>query len=159
MLLGINSTLSPYVDNAHGLAGVITARALMNIRKVDSMNKIFLSGNLTKDPESKTYNGNITVAKTAIAVARNFSKNNETDFFNIVAFSKTADFLCKYFSKGRRVLIEGRLQTSNYTDKDGNSRTGYDVIVDNIEFADSKKKDSSADDGKNYNPDDNDLPF
>lgn len=103
------------------------------------MNKIFLSGNLTKTPELKVYQ-NTTVAKFGIAVRRAFAKNDETDFFNVTAFGKTAEFCSKYFDKGRRAIIEGRLQTSSYTDKDGNKRTGYDVIVENIEFADSKKK-------------------
>ena len=122
------------------------------------MNKVILSGNLTRDFETRTYNGSTTVAKSAIAVARNFSKDGETDFFNITAFGKTADFCDKWFTKGSRVFIEGRLQTSNYTDKDGNKRTGYDVIVDNIEFGDSKKK--SADNNNRSNAtDDDDMPF
>lgn len=102
------------------------------------MNKIFLSGNLTRDVDLKIAKNNLAVAKFGIAVNR-FAKD-ETDFFNITAFGKTADFCAKYFSKGTRAFIEGRLQTSTYTDKDGNNRTAYDVIVDNIEFADSKKK-------------------
>ena len=121
------------------------------------MNKIFLSGNLTRNPESKTYNGKTTFAKTAIAVKRNFSQDGETDFFNIVAFGKTGEFLCKYFEKGRRVVVEGRLQQSKYEDKDGNSRTGYDIIADNIEFADSKKK--VVEESSYNNQDDIDMPF
>ena len=126
------------------------------------MNKIFLSGNLTRDVETKTYKGDITTAKSAIAVSRNFSKNGDTDFFNITAFGKTAEFLQKYFSKGSRIFIEGRLQQSNYTDKDGNSRTSYDVIVDNIEFGDSKKKQSDNTEKSNYDPyevSDEQIPF
>ena len=113
------------------------------------MNRIILSGNLTKTPELK-------VAKFGIAVKRPFSKNDETDFFNVVAFGKTAELCAKYLEKGRRVIIEGRLQTSNYEDRDGNKRTGYDVVVENLEFADSKKKTDSppVDDD-----DDIDLPF
>ena len=126
------------------------------------MNKIFLSGNLTRDPEVKTYKGDITTAKSAIAASRNFSKNGETDFFNITAFGKTAEFLSKYFQKGSRILIEGRLQQSNYTDKDGNNRTSYDVIIDNIEFGDSKKKQSDNAEKNNYDPyevRDDQIPF
>ena len=106
------------------------------------MNKIILSGNLTKTPEVKQYEST-TVAKFGIAVRR-FAKE-ETDFFNVTAFGKTAEFCGKYFDKGRRAIIEGRLQTSNYTDKDGNKRTSYDVIVESIEFADSKKKETEDD--------------
>ena len=122
------------------------------------MNKIFFTGNLTRAPELKQYQST-SVAKFGIAVNRLFSKNDEVDFFNVVAFGKTAEFCAKYFDKGRRAIIEGRLQSSNYTDKDGNKRTSYDVIVDNIEFGDSKKKDNATDD---YSPpEDNevDLPF
>lgn len=104
------------------------------------MNKIFLSGNLTRDVDLKIAKNNLAVAKFGIAVRRAFAKDDETDFFNVTAFGKTAEFCGKYFSKGKRAIIEGRLQTSNYTDKDGNNRTAYDVIVDNIEFGDSKKK-------------------
>ena len=124
------------------------------------MNKIFLSGNLTRDPELNNY-GNNMVAKTAIAVKRQFTRKDETDFFNIVAFNKTADFLDNYFKKGSRIIIEGRLQQNNYTDKDGNNRTGYDVIVDNIEFGDSKKKtsDNSTAEGNHYEQPVDDNPY
>jgi single-strand DNA-binding protein len=126
------------------------------------LNKIFLSGNLTRDFE---YNSNSSTswAKSAIAVNRPFAKNNEVDFFNITVFGKTAAFCKNFLGKGRRVVVEGRLQTNNYTDKNGNARAGFDVIVDNIEFADSKKKDNSAnnqnDNYTDYNPDDVDVPF
>lgn len=114
------------------------------------MNKIFLSGNLTRDFEVKESNGK-TFARSAIAVKR----LNDTDFFNIVAFGKSAEFCEKYLEKGRRVIIEGRLQSSNYTDKNGVKHTDFSVIVENIEFADSKKKvvEESAPE------DDVDLPF
>lgn len=123
------------------------------------MNKIFLSGNLTRDFESSG-NSSVYWVKNAIAVKRQFSKNDETDFFNVVAFGKTADFCQKYLGKGRRVFIEGRLQTGKFKDKDGNDRTSYDVIIDNIEFGDNKKKDDySGDTSGNYNQDDVDVPF
>lgn len=112
------------------------------------MNKIILSGNLTRTPELKIYRST-SVAHFGIAVNRPFSKNNEVDFFNVVAFGKTAEFCSNYFDKGHRAIITGRLQTDSYTDKDGNNRTGYVVIVDSIDFADSKKKDS----------DEVDMPF
>ena len=123
------------------------------------MNKIFLSGNLTRAPELKIYK-NATVVKFGLAVKR-FGKD-ETDFFNVVAFGKTAEFCDKYFDKGRRAIVEGRLQTSNYTDKDGNKRTSYEVIVENIEFGDSKRKENSDDgveDLSSQDKDDIDVPF
>ncbi len=122
------------------------------------MNKLILTGNLTRAPELKQYQ-NTSVAKFGIAVNRPFSKNDEVDFFNITAFGKTAEFCAKYFDKGRRAIIEGRIQTNNYTDKDGVKRTSYDVIVENIEFGDSKKKDNSTDDYSTSKDDEVDLPF
>lgn len=125
------------------------------------MNKIFLSGRLTKDPEvKKSQNGN-SYARVGIAVDRQFSKNKEVDFFNLLAFSKTADFLGKYFVKGSKLLVEGRLQNSGYTDKDGNKRTSNDVIVDAVEFADSKRKsqDNSGTSADDPAPNTYDYPF
>ena len=126
----------------------------------DSLEQDFLSGCLTKDPEVKySQNGNAFV-RVGIAVDRPFSKNKEVDFFNLVTFGKTAEFLGKYFVKGSKLLVEGRLQNSSYTDKDGNKRTANDVVVDNVEFADSKKKsqgNSGVDDFPP--PDDFDSPF
>lgn len=122
------------------------------------MNKIIVSGNLTRDTELKIVKDGLSVAKNSIAVNRPLSKNNEVDFFNIVAFGKTAEFLNKWFSKGSRVLIEGRLQTSNYTDKDGNKRTSFDIIIELLEFADSKKK-AATNDGKSDVIDEDDMPF
>lgn len=121
------------------------------------MNKIFLSGNLTRDFEGGN-SANTNYARSAIAVNRQFSKGDEVDFFNLVAFNKTADFCQKYLSKGRRVLVEGRLQTNNFTDKNGNKRISYDVIVDNIEFGDNKRKDDN-DNYNSYDADDVDVPF
>ena len=126
------------------------------------MNKIILTGNLTRDFEYNS-NSSISWAKSAIAVNRPFSKNNEVDFFNIVAFGKTADFCKKYLGKGRRVFVEGRLQTSEYTGKDGVKRMGFEVMVDNIEFGDNKGKPANTSDNSssnsNYDVDDVDVPF
>lgn len=124
------------------------------------MNKVFLSGRLTRDPETKYSQSNTAYARVGIAVDRAFSKNKEVDFFNLVAFGKTAEFLGKWFSKGSKLLVEGRLQTSKYKDKDGNERTGTEVVVDNVEFADSKKKDQGNGGGGNYDYDPlEDTPF
>ena len=121
------------------------------------MNKVILMGRLTRDVE--THQGQSTsIARTGIAVDRPFSKNKDTDFFNLVAFGKTADFLAKYFEKGSRILVDGRIQSSKYKNKDGVEISAVDVIVDQIEFADTKKK-AAKDDwgGEPVNPDD--TPF
>ena len=123
------------------------------------MNKIFLSGYLSRDPERKTMRDGLTVAKFGIAVTRTFSKDNQVDFFNLAAFGNTAEFVCKYFKKGMRAIVEGKLQTYSYTDKNFVKRTDFTVAVDNIEFADSKKKDSGNADNYDDAPQDNDLPF
>lgn len=105
------------------------------------MNKIFLSGNLTRDVELR-HGQSTDVARVGIAVNRR--AKDEVDFFNLVAFGKTAEFLSKYFGRGSKVLIEGRLQTSTY-EKDGVKRTATDIIIESVEFADSRKKSDSRD--------------
>ena len=126
------------------------------------MNKIFLSGNLTRDFEGGG-NSKYNYARAGLAVKRPFAKNDEVDFFNLVAFNKTADFCTQYLSKGRKVFVEGRIQFEEYKDKDGNKRTGHSVIIDNIEFGDNKKAAAgNADENENdYEENVNvvDVPF
>ena len=112
------------------------------------MNKVFLSGNLTRDPEVRHTPTGKAMAKMGIAVQRR-SKNADTgqsdvDFFNLTAWEKTADFCGRYLKKGSRVLLEGRLQTYSYTGQDGVKRSGVDIQVDNIEFAGSKRTDDTG---------------
>lgn len=106
------------------------------------MNKVFLSGNLTRDPEVRYTQTGKAFARMGIAVNRPYSKEKVTDFFNLVAWEKTAEFCGKYLTKGSRVLVEGRLQTSTYENKDGVKVNAVDIVIDNIEFADSKRADS-----------------
>ena len=110
------------------------------------MNKVILMGNLTRDPEVRYTPSGKAYARMGIAINRRFSKDKDAvDFFNLVAWDKTAEFCGKYFQKGSRALIEGRLQTSSYENKDGVKVNSVDIIVDNIEFADSKRQ-SGGDD-------------
>ena len=107
------------------------------------MNKVFLSGNLTRDPEVKYTQNGKAMARMGIAVNRRF-KNAETgqvdvDFFNLTAWEKTAEFCGRYFKKGSRVIVEGSMRTYNYTGQDGVKRSGVDIWVDNIEFGNSKR--------------------
>lgn len=123
------------------------------------MNKVFLSGRLTKDPEMKQA-GNYDICRTGIAVDRRMKKN-EVDFFNLVAFGKTAEFLNRWFQKGSKLLVEGHLHQSLY-EKEGKKLSSVSVVVDSLEFADSKKKaaDNSADDDWGGEPvSDDDTPF
>lgn len=121
------------------------------------MNKVILLGRLTRDVETR--NGqNCTVARVGIAVDRPFSKEKVADFFNLVAFGKTAEFLSKWFEKGSKILVEGRLQSSKYKNKEGKEVTAIEVIVEQVEFADAKKKTADNDfDGEPVA--DDDTPF
>ena len=105
------------------------------------MNKVILMGNLNRDPEVKHTQSGKAWARVGIAVNRPFAKDT-VDFFNLVAWDKTAEFLGKYFVKGQKALIEGRLQTSTYENKDGVKVNSVDVVVENVEFASSKRDDN-----------------
>ncbi len=109
------------------------------------MNKVILMGRLTRDPEVRN-SGDTAVARFSLAVDRRFKKDGEVtaDFPNCVAFGKTAEFVEKYAHKGTKFVVEGRLQTGSYTNKDGQKVFTTDVIVDQIEFAESKS--STTDD-------------
>lgn len=120
------------------------------------MNKVFLSGRLTRDIEFKD-TGKVEVATTGIAVDRRMKKG-ETDFFNIVAFGKTAEFLHRYFAKGSKLLLEGHLHFDSY-EKDGKKLSRVTVIVDSLEFADSKKKAADSGDFEGEPIPDSDTPF
>lgn len=118
------------------------------------MNKIFLQGRLTADPELRHTQSGIAVASFTLAVDRDF-KNKETgektaDFINIVAWRQTGEFVSRYFSKGRMAIVEGRLQIRSYTDKEGNRRTAADVVADNVYFGDSRRDGDNAGGTTNY---------
>ena len=101
------------------------------------MNKVILMGRLTKDPEIRTCN--TQVARYTLAVDRRFSNSEEkTDFINIVAFGKSAEFAEKYLKKGMKVLVTGRIQTGSYTDKDNKKVYTTDIIAEDQEFCESK---------------------
>lgn len=106
------------------------------------MNKVILLGRLTKDPEVRYSQGENTsaVSRITLAIDRRFKRDGEpnADFINCVAFGKTAEFQEKYFRKGTKVAIAGRIQTGSYTNKDGNKVYTTDVIVEEQEFAESK---------------------
>ena len=120
------------------------------------LNKIFLMGRLTRDPEMRHTQNGTAVASFSIAVDRDFkdkqSGEKVTDFVDIVAWRSTAEFVDKYFSKGRMAVVEGRLQMRDYTDKDGNRRVAAEVVTDNVYFCDSRKDESGASSGGGYGP-------
>ena len=103
------------------------------------MNDVKLSGRLTRDPELKHTPAGVPVATFSLAVDRKFNRE-EADFIPIVAWRKTAEFVTKYFRKGQRIIIaSGRIKVDPYTDKEGNKRTRFSVVADEVEFADSKR--------------------
>ncbi len=122
------------------------------------MNKVILMGRLTKDPEVRT--GNTTVARFTLAVDRRFKNDGDqtADFINCVAFGKTAEFLEKYGRKGTKFVVEGHIQTGSY-DKDGKKIYTTDVVVESVEFAESKNGNANNSDFTPASEIDEELPF
>ena len=114
------------------------------------LNKIILMGRLTRDPELRRTGSGTAVTSFSLAVDRDFKSQNgekETDFIDVVAWRSTAEFVSKYFTKGRMAVVSGRLQIRNWQDKEGNKRRSAEVVADNVYFGDSKR--DSADGGFN----------
>ena len=112
------------------------------------LNKIILMGRLTRDPELHRTGSGTAVATFSLAVDRDYksqSGERETDFIDVVAWRSTAEFVSKYFTKGRMAVVEGRIQVRDWTDKDGARRRSTEVVVDNVYFGDSKRAVSESD--------------
>ena len=106
------------------------------------LNKIFLMGRLTRDPELNRTQGGTPVARFTLAVERDFKDQNgqrEADFIDCVAWRQSGEFVCKYFTKGRMAVVDGRLQLRDWTDREGNKRRSAEVGVDSVRFGDSKQ--------------------
>lgn len=104
-------------------------------------NKAIVMGRLTADPELRQTPNGISVTSFSIAVDRPFSGRGgekQTDFLDIVAWRQTAEFICRYFSKGRPILIDGSIQTRQFTDKNGQNRRVWEIIADSAHFTESK---------------------
>lgn len=111
------------------------------------MNQIVIMGRLTADPERRETTNGTQVARFTVAVQRDFSKD-ETDFLPVVAWKHTAEFISRYFTKGQMIALTGRLQANNYTDKQGNKRTAFEIVADRVYFAgNNKQKDGNANTG------------
>ena len=104
------------------------------------MNKIILVGNLTRDPEGGTTANGRSYSRFSIAVNRRFSKDNEADFFNVVAWGTTADSCNNNLTKGRKVAVSGSIQIRNYESNDGTKRTSVEVNADEVEFLSSANR-------------------
>lgn len=110
------------------------------------MNKVIMMGRIASDLEFKTTPNGVTVCTFRLAVERNYQKKGEekiTDFFNAAAWRGTAEFITKWFSKGRMILVEGEMQTRQYNDKNGNPATWYEILVDNAYFTGEKRENSA----------------
>lgn len=110
-------------------------------------NRVILMGRLTRDPELRTTQSGITMCRFSIAVDRQFARQGEerqTDFFDITVWRQQADFVCKYFTKGRMIHVEGRLQNDNYTDQNGNKVYRTSIIADRIDFCGDKRADNGG---------------
>ena len=145
-------------------------------------NRVILMGRLTADPELRQTPSGVSMCRITIAVDRSFVKQGEerkADFFDITFWRQQAEFVCRYFSKGRAIGVEGSIQTRDYTDKDGNRRYAFEVVADRVFFVESKGAStgsgadfpatSNGNVGVSYSSgsegdfqvldDDNDLPF
>ena len=115
------------------------------------LNHITIMGRLVRDPELRRTGSGVAVASFTVAVDRDFGKNEngekETDFIDCVAWRQTGEFVSKYFTKGRMIVVSGRLQIRSWTDKDGNKRRTAEVVADNCYFGDSKR---DGDSGSSY---------
>lgn len=131
------------------------------------LNHTTLQGRICNDIELRRTNNNVAVASFRLAVDRDFKNSNgekETDFFDIVCWRNTAEFVDKYFGKGRMAVASGRLQNRSWTDKEGNKRTTTELVADNVYFGDSKKEDSGRTESTSDIPagdpfDDDEFPF
>ena len=107
------------------------------------LNHIVIMGRLTRDPELRHTQSGTAVASFSLAVDRDYSSRDggerQTDFINIVAWRQSAEFVAKYFKKGNLIGIEGSIQTRRYQDKNGNNRTAFEVVANNVQFVESKR--------------------
>lgn len=126
----------------------LTGGAIKQKEGAQMLNKIILMGRLTRDLELRRTQSGTAVASFTLAVERDFKTQDgqrETDFIDIVAWRSTAEFVSKYFTKGRMAVVDGRLQVRDWTDRDGNKRRSYEVLADTVYFRDSKRAVSDSD--------------
>lgn len=130
------------------------------------LNKVIVMGRLVRDPELRRTNSGTAVASFTIACDRDFKSDGgerEADFIECVAWRNTAEFVSKYFAKGRMAVVSGRLQTRNWTDKEGNKRKATEIVAESVYFGDSKREElqSYAAPQESFAelPDDGEIPF
>lgn len=126
------------------------------------LNNITIMGNITRDPELRRTQSGTSVLTMTVAVERDYKGQDgkkETDFIDCVFWGKTAEYAAKYFTKGRRVVVNGSLQSRKWTDKNNNNRISWEVQGSSIYFADSKKNDAQDEPKMEELPEDSDVPF
>lgn len=136
------------------------------------LNLVVLQGRLTADVELKTTPNGVSVCSFSVATDTGYGENKKTAFVNVVAWRKTAEFVSKYFGKGSMIALEGSIQTRQYEDRDGNKRTAFEVVANEVHFVESKKSESKPSADVNVDPNndplknfveengiDGDLPF
>lgn len=123
-------------------------------------NLVVLTGRLTQDPELKNTSNGVPVCNFSIAVERRYKQGEErqADFINIVAWRGAAEFVSKYFTKGSMIGIEGAIQTRKYQDKDGNNRTAFEVVANNVQFVESKRPQGNEEGDSIPAPENDPLP-
>lgn len=117
------------------------------------LNSVCLMGRLVADPELRQTPSGVSVCSFRIAVDRTYQpkgQEKQTDFINIVTWRSTAEFVSRYFRKGQLVAVQGSIQTGQYTDRDGNKRTTFDVVADNVFFAEKKAESGETKQGAGY---------
>ena len=127
------------------------------------MNNVTLIGRLTRDPELKYSQAGKAYCRFTVAVNRDFNKD-EADFINCLAFGKTAETIAEWLGKGRRIALNGRIQTGNYENKNGDKVNTFEVVADRFEFVDSARSDTNKNQTYSNNNDDvlddnDDFPF
>lgn len=110
-----------------------------------SLNVIAIAGRLTRDPELRRTPSGDAVCSFSVAVDRNFSKEKEADFFDCVAWRGTAEFVSKWFTKGRMIIVNGRMQSRKWQDKNGQNRISWEIQADNVSFAGDKQSENTGD--------------
>ena len=126
------------------------------------MNNVILMGRLTRDPELKYSQAGKAYCRFSLAVQREFNRE-EADFINCLAFGKTAETIAEWLGKGRRIALQGRIQTGNYENKNGDKVSTFEVVVDRFEFVDSARSETSKNQSYSNNDDvlddNDDFPF
>lgn len=126
------------------------------------LNEVILMGRLTRDPDVRMTQNGTTAANFALACERDYApqgQDRETDFFDIVAFRNTADFVGQYFAKGQLVAVKGRLQQRDWTDKQGNKRRTTEILADRFYFAEKRQDRDASSGGFQQMPDSTPVPF